>query len=121
MPGHSRIRKVSSISGTTGSGVGESPILGIASCVFVHGRLDDLVGFLLALDEGLDALHSLRGEALLTRLLTHPCRHMLNDVELALMLQGIRHLRIHHYLFHLSPLHSTFLIRQSTHRSGSGS
>lgn len=75
-------------------------MVGHSSCVVVHGRFNDLRGLLSALDHCLNMLHGLRGKVLLAGLPAHPCRHVLDEEELAVILQRVGYFSFNHRFFH---------------------
>jgi hypothetical protein len=76
------------------------PMVGHPSCVLVHGSLDDFLRRFLASDQGLDVLDCLGGKVLFPGLPTNASWHVLNQIELATMLQRVRHFRLDHRFSH---------------------
>jgi len=78
-------------------------MVGYSSCVLVHGRFNDLRGLLPALDQCLNMLHGLRGKVLLAGFPAHSCRHVLDEEELAVMLQRVGYFSVNHrFLRHVT-------------------
>ncbi len=55
------------------------------------------------------------GKELLAGFLTHACRYVFDEVELPVVFQRIRYLRLDQRLFHASPGLLVFLIFKSVH------
>ncbi len=84
------------------------------SRVIVYRGFDYLGRHLAAFDERLNVLHGLRRKELLARLPADARRHMLDDDEPAIVLQGVSHFRIDHFRANGSPLQLDLLVLKST-------